>query len=102
MSYLYDPNYNARFNSARGVAPLKQATILGNSWSGRSNSNGYGLTQQQNLSVNRNYKLYQFTQRNPGSVLTNNITTLPAGNGAQFLGYGYVYGRGDNTNNIYV
>ena len=101
MAYLYDPNYNAQFNSAKGLAPLKPATVLGTSWSGRSYSNGYGLTQQQNLRLNRNYQLYQ-APRKSSTTLTNNVTTLPAGNGAQFLGYGYVYGPGDNTSNIYV
>jgi hypothetical protein len=95
----YDPNYKSRFNSYQGLLPLKKATILGNSWSGvNSYSNGYGLTQQQNLRANRNYLAYQFNQRSKSSVLTNNVTTLPAGNGAQFLGYGYVSTSSDSVN----
>ena len=101
MSYLYDPNYYVPFSSTNSLAPRKPSTVLGNSWSGRSYSNGYGLTQQQNLRFNRNYQLYQFPRKGT-SVLTNNVTTLAAGNGAQFLGYGYIAGSGDNTTNIYV
>ena len=103
MSYSYDPNYFAGFNAGKSLRPAKAATVLGTSWSGKNAySNGYSLTQQQNLTVNRNYKLYQYTQRNPGAVLTNNVTTLPQGNGSQFLGYGYIQTTGNNSNNIYV
>jgi len=100
MSYSYDPNYFTGFNAARSLRPAKAATVLGTSWSGvNAYSNGCGLNQQQNLRVNRNYKLYQYTQRNPAAVLTNNVTTS---NGAQFLGYGYIQTTGNNSNNIYV
>ena len=101
MAYLYDPNYYTGFSSARSLAPVKPATVLGTSWSGRSYSNGYVLTQQQNLRVNRNYQLYQ-APRKGTSVLTNNVTTLPEGNGAQFNGFGYIQTTGNNGNNIYV
>lgn len=102
MANIYDPNYYSGFSSARSLAPLKRASVLGNSWSGVDYSNGNRLTQQQNLRVNRNYQLYQAAHRSPVGVLTNNVTTLPQGNGSQFNGFGYTQTTGNNGSNIYV
>ena len=94
----YDPNYFSGFNSTNSLQPVKKITTFGATFAGMRSPYGNALTQRQNISINRPFKLYQSAQRNPASVLTNNVTTLPAGNGSQFIGYGYTAGINGSVN----
>ena len=87
----YDPNYFSGFTASAPSRSIKQLTSFSTVFGGN-------LSLKQNLSINRPYILYENAQRNPTAVLTNNVTTLPQGNGAQFMGYGYISGTNGSIN----